>query len=153
MLGNAPFIFIIFQKDVIPEFTSIAWSYDAQGPVKGKIAVVVMRRDNENNHLICYQVPKKLRDNAPHHIKSVLALRKYLGIPTNAQLDATEGKEIFIRKLSQCIGLVVAKADSIQEARISHTMLVCQVATFSPICIHMTLKDYAAIDKQIIKAY
>ena len=43
MLGNAPFIFIIFQKDVIPEFTSIAWSYDAQGPVKGKIAVVVMQ--------------------------------------------------------------------------------------------------------------
>jgi len=134
----------------IPEFTSIAWSYDALGPVKGKIAVVVMKRDNENNHLICYQVPKKLRDNAPYHIKSVLALRKYLGVPMNAQLDATEGKEIFIRKLSQHIGLVVAKADSIQEARISHNM------SSSYLLSHFhsyDFKDCAAIDKQIIKAY
>jgi hypothetical protein len=47
----------------------------------------------------------------------------------------------------------VAKADKIQKARISHNMLVCQAATFSPICIHMTLKDCAAIDEQILKAY
>jgi hypothetical protein len=30
---------------MVPEFTSIAWSYDSQGPVKGYIAVVVMQQD------------------------------------------------------------------------------------------------------------
>ena len=32
-------------------------------------------------------------------------------------------------------------------------MLVCQVATFSPICIHMSLLDCSKVDKQLLKAY
>jgi hypothetical protein len=48
------------RQTIIPEFTSIAWSYDAQGPAKGSIEVVVMRRDNMNDNLICYQVLKPM---------------------------------------------------------------------------------------------
>ncbi len=70
-----------------------------------------------------------------------------------AQLDATDGKENILRKLGQRIGLIAAKANSVQETKIAHNMFVCQVATFSPICIHMSLKECADIDKQIIKAY
>jgi len=41
----------------IPAFTSIAWSFDAQGPVKGEIPTVTMFRDT-NGQLICYNVSK-----------------------------------------------------------------------------------------------
>ncbi len=85
-------------------------------------------------------VPKHIHDHAPDHIKLVLNHRKYLGIPTNAQLDSNEGKEKIIDKLKQRIGLISNKTDCIQEAMISHNMLVCQVATFSPLCIAMSLK-------------
>jgi hypothetical protein len=121
--------------------------------VKGFIAVVVMHRDCADEHLICYQVPKNIRENAPSHIKNVLNTRKYLGVPTNAQLDDTDGKEKLISKMNQRIGLIVAKTDSIQEAVISHNMLVCQVATFSPLCIKMSLKECGNIDKLLMKAY
>ncbi len=80
----------------IPEFESIAWSYDSKGPVKGSIATVAVRRDCNNGHSICYQVPKELCINAPPHIKDILATRKYLGVPTNAQLDNSIGKEKII---------------------------------------------------------
>jgi len=32
-------------------------------------------------------------------------------------------------------------------------MIICQVATFSPLCTNMTLKDCTIIDKQLINAY
>lgn len=38
-----------------------------------------------------------------------------------------------------------------QEAQISHNMLVCQVATFSPICISMSLQECTEIDKCLIR--
>ncbi len=53
------------------EFTSIAWAYDAQGPVKGVIKPIVMQRDQQCN-LLCYKVDKEIRDHAPAHIKAVL---------------------------------------------------------------------------------
>jgi len=137
----------------IPVFTSIAWSYDSQGPVKGTIDAVVVRRDCTNGHLICYQVPKNIKDIAPQHIKNILAPRKYLGVPTNAQLDASWGKERIVQKLNQRIAIVASKAENIQEAKITHNMLVCQVATYSPICISMTLKECASVDRQIILFY
>jgi len=71
----------------------------------------------------------------------------------NAQLDNTEGKEKILKKLSQRIGLIPSKTHTIQETKIAHNMLVCQVATFSPICIHMSLADCSMIDKQLLKAY
>jgi len=43
--------------------------------------------------------------------------------------------------------------DSIQEAKITHNMLVCQVVMFSPICESMSLKECATLDKQILRAY
>jgi hypothetical protein len=79
---------------------SIAWSYDVQGPVKGSIAVVSLHRDPQKN-LICYDVPKALCTDMPHHIKSILEISKYLGVVTNAQLDATDGKEKILSILSQ----------------------------------------------------
>jgi hypothetical protein len=48
---------------------------------------------------------------------------------------------------------VATEADSIQEAVITHNMLVCQVETFSPICITMSLKECSTIDKQLLKSY
>ena len=146
------YLYNIPEDTPIPEFTSIAWSYDAQGPVKGVIAVVVVRRDAEG-HLICYDVPQTLRKDMPAEIQATLALRKYLGVATNAQLDATEGKEKIISKMAQRIGFVSNKSDSIQEAQIAHNMLVCQVATFSPICISMTLKECTAIDRHLVTSY
>jgi hypothetical protein len=147
------YLYNIPENTIILEFTSIAWSYDSQGPVKGTIAVVVMRRDSENNNLICYQVLKAMRENAPQHIKDILSTRKYLGVAKDAQLDGTDGKEKILTKLNQRIGLIAAKMNSIQEAKIAHNMLVCQVATFSSICISMPLKECAFVDKQILKAY
>jgi len=117
----------------IPELESIAWSYDSKGPVKGSIATVAVHRDCNNGHSICYQAPKELCINAPPHIKDILATRKHLGVPTNAQLDNFIGKVKKIAKLHQRIGLISAKVDSIQETKIAHNMMVCQVATFSPI--------------------
>jgi hypothetical protein len=89
----------------------------------------------------------------PENIQKILATSKYLGVASNAQLDNTDGKEKIINKMSQRIGLVSAKADSIQDQRITHNMLVCQVATFSPICISMSLKECSSIDKQLLTAY
>ena len=108
------FLFNIPHDIAIPDFTSIAWSYDAQGPVKGSIAVVVMQRDSAG-HLLCYDVEKYLRTEMPENIQKILATSKYLGVASNAQLDNTDGKEKIINKMSQRIGLVSAKADSIQE--------------------------------------
>jgi hypothetical protein len=59
----------------------------------------------------------------PQNLKNILADRKYLGVTTN--LNWTPRREI----------------------------IVCQVATFSPICISMTLKECTLIDKQLINAY
>jgi hypothetical protein len=73
------YLYNIPQDIIIPTFTSIAWSYDARGPVKGTIAVVAMRRDSEGN-LLCYDVPKSLRKDMPQHISNIFTIRKYLGI-------------------------------------------------------------------------
>jgi len=137
----------------IPEFTSIAWSYDSQGPVRGTITTVVLRRNITNDHLICYDIPPTIRSEAPEHIKLALKPRKYLGVPTNAQLDTTEGKEKMLTKLTQRILLISTKAECIQEAMISHNMLVCQVATYSPLCIPMSIQECTNIDKSLLKAY
>ena len=145
-------LYNIPEDKIVPEFTSIAWSYDAQGPIKGNIAVVVMRRDQDNN-LICYDVPKPLRREMPLEIQNIFSVRKYLGVATDAQLDLTDGKEKIISKMAQRIGLVSNKADCIQEAQISHNMLVCQVATFSPMCISMSLRECTEIDKCLIRTY
>jgi len=146
LLYNVP------ENATIPEFTSIAWSYDARGPVKGSIKTIVMQR-NTDDHLVCYQVPENLRANAPQPIQDILRTHKYLGVPSNAQLDGKEGREKLLRKLQQRIGLITAKSNSITETKIAHNMLVCQVATFSPICISFTLQECMAVDKQLIKAY
>jgi hypothetical protein len=112
-----------------------------------------MRRDSTNGHLICYQAPKNILYIVPQHIKNILAPRKYLGVPTNTQLDVSWGKERIVQKLNQRIAIVASKAENIQEAKITHNMLVCQVATYSPICISMTLKECASVVRQIIQAY
>jgi hypothetical protein len=147
------YLYNIPESAAVPTFTSIAWSYDNQGPVKGNIATVVMRRENDTNHLLCYDVPQPLWDTAPEHIKNILKPRKYLGVPTNAQLDNSIGKNRIINKLKQRIGLVATKSDNIQETMIAHNMLVCQVATFSPLCITLTLRECASIDKLLLKTY
>jgi hypothetical protein len=136
----------------VPSFSSIAWSYDARGPIKGLIATVVVRRDIDGN-MVLYDVPDDILKDAPDYIQRLLAQRKYLGVPKNALLNNSAGKEKVINKLYQKIGLVSKKADSIQEARITHNMLVCQVANYSPICIDMSLEDCCEIDKRLIKAY
>lgn len=146
------YLYNIPEDAVIPEFTSIAWSFEAGGPVKGFIAVVVMRRDS-NGNLICYDAPSTLQNSAPQHVKAILHSRKYLGVYNNAQLDNTEGKGKILKKLSQRIGLISSKTQTIQETKIAHNMLVCQVATFSPLCIYMSLKDCSRIDKQLLAAY
>ena len=81
-----------------------------------------MRQDNSSGQLLCYEILKMLRDSVPQHIKDILAPQKYLGVPSNAQLDSTEGKEKILKKLTQRIGLVSAKADSITEAKIAHNI-------------------------------
>jgi hypothetical protein len=144
-------LYNIPENVTIPEFTSIAWSYNAKSPVKGAIKTIVMRRDSVNQ-LLC-QVPEQIRANAPQHIKDILMTSKYLGVPSNAQLDGAEGREKNIKKLQQRIGMITSKTHSITEAKIAHNMLVCQVATFSPICISFTLKECMDVDKQLIKAY
>jgi hypothetical protein len=63
------------------------------------ITVVIMRRDS-HDRLICYQVPNTIQEAAPQPIKDVLAPRKYLGIPTNAQLDGGSGRNKILQKLN-----------------------------------------------------
>ncbi len=100
-----------------------------------------MQRDEEDN-LICYNVPESLRKNMPQHIRYILEDQKYLGVPANAQLEANEGKRKIINKLHQKrIAIISKNTHSIQEAVILHNMIVCQVATFSPICISMMMKE------------
>jgi hypothetical protein len=111
-----------------------------------------MRRDQHNN-LICYNVSENISKDAPQSIRKILTTHKYLGVPRNAQLDGHDGKQKIIKKLSQRIGLIATKAHSITEAKISHNMIVCQVATFSPLCIPMSLQECMNIDKQLLKAY
>jgi hypothetical protein len=130
-------LYNIPENVTIPEFTSISWSYDAKSPVKGAIKTIVMRRDSVNQ-LLCYQVPEQIRANAPQHIKDILMTSKYLGVPSNAQLDGAEGREKNIKKLQQRIGMITSKTHSITETKIAHNILGCQVATFSPICISFT---------------
>lgn len=88
----ALYLYNIPEDIPIPPFTSIAWSYDAQGPTQGIIKVVAMLRDLQGN-LICYDIPRSLHNSAPQNIKDILAPYKYLGITTNAQLDLDIGKE------------------------------------------------------------
>jgi hypothetical protein len=146
------YLYNIPEDAEIPTFTSTAWSYDAQGPVTGCISVVSMRRDAQN-HLICYQVPDAIQASAPQPIKDVLAPRKYLGVPTNAQLDGSSGRDRILKKLNQRIGIVASRTHSVTETKLMHNMLVCQVATYSPICIPMSLQDCMQVDKCLIKAY
>jgi len=87
------------------------------------------------------------------HIKDVLTSRKYLGVTTNAQLDGTDGRKKILHKLNQRVGLISSKVHSIAENKIAHNMLVCQVATYSPICITMSLQECKEVDKQLLKAY
>jgi hypothetical protein len=85
--------------------------------------------------------------------KRYIINKKYLGVAKDAQLDGTDGKEKILTKLNQRIGLIAAKMNSLQEAKIAHNMLMCQFATFSPICISMSVKECASVDKQTLKAY
>ena len=127
------YLYNIPQDVIIPTFTSTAWSSDAQGPVNGTIAVVTMQSDSEGN-LICYEVDKSILNNIPTHIKDILNGHKYLGIMTNAQLDSSEGKMKLISKMSQGIAITSKNTNSVMEARILHNMIICKVATFSPLC-------------------
>jgi hypothetical protein len=136
----------------VPEFHSVAWSYNAQGPAQGIIKTVVMRRDREGN-LICYDVPKMIQNQVSEEILNILAPYKYLGITYNAQLDPNIGKEKMIQKMAQRIALIAHHTHSIQETTILHNMLVCQVATFSPICAYFSLADCEKITKQILTSY
>jgi hypothetical protein len=136
----------------VPNFTSTAWSYDAQGPVTGLITVVIMRRDS-HDRLICYQVPNTIQEPATQPIKDVLAPRKYLGVPTNAQLDGGSGRNKILQKLNQRIGIVASRTHNIAEVKLSHNILVCLVATYSPICILMSLQECMQVDKCLLKAY
>jgi hypothetical protein len=146
------YLYNIPQDAVVPTFTSTVWSYDSQGPANGIIAVVIMRRDSLDR-LICYQVSGAILDQAPEHIRAILVTRKYLGVPTDAQLSGTNGRDKILKKLQQRVGLTASKTQNIAEAKISHNMLVCQVATYSPICIAMTLKECMEVDKSLLKAY
>jgi hypothetical protein len=147
------YLYNIPEHEEVPVFTSIAWSYENQGPVKGTIATIIMRREAITNHLICYEAPPSIWDQAPSHIKNIFKPRKYLGVPTSAQLDNSIGKEKILTKLKQRIGLVASKSDNIRETMISHNMLVCQVATFAPLCISMSLQECISIDKVLLKTY
>ena len=135
-----------------PTFTSTAWSYDEGGPVTGNIKTVIVRRDNEGN-LIKYKIPDEQIKNAPDSIKDQQAIHKYLGVPNNAYRECTEGREKLKNKLKLRVQLVKKGTSSIEEARIAHNMLVNQVATFSPLCIDMSLEDCTEIDKYLANYY
>jgi len=79
--------------------------------------------------------PKEIRNSMPQHVNNIIVDRKYLGVPTNAQLESIDGKKKWIIKVEQRIALISRNTKSIQKAKILHNVLVCQVATFSPICI------------------
>jgi hypothetical protein len=113
--------------------------------------ILTLRRND--TYLLCYDVPENIRENAPQHIKDILTTYKYLGVPSNAQLDGKEGRAGILKSLHQRIGLISSKAQSITEAKIAHNIIVCQVATFSPICISFTLQEYTTVDRQLVKAY
>jgi len=55
--------------------------------------------------------------------------------------------------MCQRIGLIAENTHNTQEMKILHNMLVCQVATLSPLCISMTLKECTSIDKHLLSAY
>jgi hypothetical protein len=101
---------------IIPEFTSIAWSFEARGPMKGTISVTTMRRDQDET-LICYSILDPIKDNMSPDIKNILENRKYLSVPTNAQLDSSNGKKKLISKLQQRIAIVSKSTTNIQEAK------------------------------------
>jgi hypothetical protein len=111
-----------------------------------------MQRDMEENPL-CYRVPQALKKNMPQNVEDILENRKYLGVPTNAQLESEEGKKKILNKMQQRIAIISENASSIQEAKILHNKLVCQLATFSPLCISMSLKECVHIDKHLLSAY
>ncbi len=71
----------------------------------------------------------------------------------NAQLDSSDGKAKLINKLQQRIAIISKNTNGIQEARILHNMLVCQVATFSPICMCMSPQECTLIDKHLTITY
>jgi hypothetical protein len=104
-------------------------------------------------NLLCYSVPQSLKKSMPQNVKDILEHRKYLGVPTNAQLESYEGKEKILNKMQHRIAIISKNTSSIQEARILHNMLVCQVATFSPLCISMSLKECGHIDKHLLSAH
>jgi hypothetical protein len=145
-------LYNIPQGTPIPTLHSTAWSFDSQGPTKGNIEAVTMFRDSNRNS-VCYEVEKSIPRSMPQNIKNILADHKYMGVMTNAQLDLSEGKTKLINKLSHRISVVSRNTNSIREARILHNMIVCQVATFSPMCISMMLKECTMIDKQLLNVY
>jgi hypothetical protein len=53
-------------------------------------------------------------NSIPQHIKSILSDRKYLGVPTNAQLDSSDGKAKLINNLQQRIAIISKNTNSIQ---------------------------------------
>jgi hypothetical protein len=146
------YLYNIPEDAEVPNFLSTAWSYDVQGPVTGLITVVIMRRDS-HDLLICYQVPNTIQKAASQPIKDVLTPRKYLGVPMNAQLDGESGRNKILQKLNQRISIVASRTNNLAEAKLSHNMLVCQVATYSPICIPMSLQECMQVDKCLLKAY
>jgi len=111
-----------------------------------------MTRDDFGNPL-CYDPPITGQSTLPDHVKDILTPSKYLGVTTNAQLDMNIGKEKLLKKISQSIAIISKRTDSIKEVKNMHNMLVCQVATYSPLCACMTLKDCMVIDKQLLNAY
>jgi len=65
------------QNITIPIFTSTAWSYEAQGPVKGSIKTIIMYRDTEENLIFC-EVPATLQSSNPQQIQDILSNHKFL---------------------------------------------------------------------------
>lgn len=94
------YLYNIPHNVTVPIFTSIAWSYEGQGPFQGAIDTVIMRR-NEQGQLLCYDVPDKLLKDMPQNIQKILSPYRYLGITTNAQMDSNIGNAKLIHKMAQ----------------------------------------------------
>ena len=134
---------------IIPDFHSIAWSFENRGPLKAIIKPQVVRCTSEGD-LIKYA---KNFAFAESDILDTLKHNRYLGVSKNAFQENDEQINSLCLKMKDRLYKISNRANHPEEIRIIHNSIVCSTATFSPLCIQFPFRKTMEMDRFTTKIY
>ena len=142
-------LYNIEENKNIPDFQSIAWSFENRGPLKAFIKPVIVRCTTEGD-LIKYTDKGIFTES---EILDSLKYNRYLGVSKNSFQENTDQIDALCKKMKERICKIADRTNHPEEIRQVHNSIVGGTAAYSPLCIQFPLKKAIEMDKFITKVY